>query len=411
MAVEDSLQKIKKTWVTRLTQKLALAERTRQSFAEQLDTFYDRLTRAIETGDPGWLKPVVDDWIASRTESETHKSEVSIQGLLHQFMTVFFETAADVLSPEDALSAFSLALPAFTQALEYASNTEIASNIQQISADLEKAKTAVEKLERNKSDFISIAAHELKTPLTIIEGYSDMLFEHLGQNDVTELTRLYLEGIQNGSKRLQDIVEKMIDVSIIDNDQLTLNFQPFLINQLLKSVYLEFKSSAQERNLILEYKPIDGMEELHYGDEERLQQAIRNVVENAIKFTPDGGSIKLSGRTLAGFIEIQIEDTGIGIALDDQSRIFEKFGHLEASSLHSSSKTRFKGGGPGLGLPIAKGIIEAHGGTIWVESDGNDEVRTPGSTFHLMIPVIKEPPESEIARIFTMDHKETLEHG
>ncbi|MCK4975951.1 MAG: HAMP domain-containing histidine kinase, partial [Anaerolineales bacterium] len=93
-------------------------------------------------------------------------------------------------------------------------------------------------------------------------------------------------------------------------------------------------------------------------------------------------------------------DTGIGINPVDHDIIFEKFGRLGKVSLHSTSKTNFKGGGPGLGLPITKGIIEAHGGTIWVESDGYDEVEFPGTTFHIMLPILKQPPDGSITEMF-----------
>ena len=109
-------------------------------------------------------------------------------------------------------------------------------------------------------------------------------------------------------------------------------------------------------------------------------QALRNVLNNAIKYTPDGGTITIDGRTLPGFIEVTIRDTGIGISAEDQAVIFEKFGQLGNVDLHSSGKTKFKGGGPGLGLPIARGILEAHGGTIWVELQGHDEKTNPGSS-------------------------------
>lgn len=137
-----------------------------------------------------------------------------------------------------------------------------------------------------------------------------------------------------------------------------------------------------------------------FGDNERLYQAFRNLVSNAIKYTPDGGRISVDGRKLPGFIEVTIRDTGIGIDPDDHIRIFEKFGRTGNASLHSSGKTKFKGGGPGLGLSITKGIIEAHGGAIWVESEGYDETNCPGAIFHVLLPLRKEPPDASAAKLF-----------
>jgi signal transduction histidine kinase len=138
-----------------------------------------------------------------------------------------------------------------------------------------------------------------------------------------------------------------------------------------------------------------------FGDPERLMQVFRNILTNAIKFTPDGGLIKISGRKLSGFIEVIVTDTGIGISPDDQQKIFDKFSQLGNISLHSSGKTKYKGGGPGLGLHIAKGIIEAHGGAIWVESAGSDEDTCPGSTFHILLPIKTEPPDDRTAKLFS----------
>jgi signal transduction histidine kinase len=122
---------------------------------------------------------------------------------------------------------------------------------------------------------------------------------------------------------------------------------------------------------------------------------------NAIKYTPDGGKIIIDGRRLPGFLEVTVCDTGIGIDPDDIQVIFEKFVRLGNTALHSSSKTNFKGGGPGLGLRIAKGILESHGGTIWVESPGYDEKECPGSTFHLLIPLRTAPPDAKMAKLFS----------
>jgi signal transduction histidine kinase len=121
---------------------------------------------------------------------------------------------------------------------------------------------------------------------------------------------------------------------------------------------------------------------------------------NAIKYTPDNGTITIDGRLLPGFIEIIIKDSGIGISPEDQTLIFDKFGQLGRTDLHSSGKIKFKGGGPGLGLSITRGIIEGHGGTIWVESTGYDEVKLPGSTFHILLPTRTEPTNPVMVKFF-----------
>jgi signal transduction histidine kinase len=192
----------------------------------------------------------------------------------------------------------------------------------------------------------------------------------------------------------------MIDVSLLDNNLLSLNFQPVWIDRIIRNVGEELAASIADRRQTLKIDAFQGFNEMTFGDPERLFQAFRNLVVNAVKYTPDGGRIEVGGRKLPGFLEITVADNGIGIDPANHTLIFEKFEQLGNVSLHSSGKTKFKGGGPGLGLPITKGLIEAHGGTIWVESEGQDEAACPGSVFHVMVPLHKDPPDDRSARLF-----------
>jgi signal transduction histidine kinase len=257
----------------------------------------------------------------------------------------------------------------------------------------------MERVDKSKSAFISVAAHELKTPITLIEGYASMMDDLLQQGRGTNLESL-LAGMNTGIDRLRTIVDDMIDVSMIDNDLLQLNFQPIQVSQMLSALSLEMEPVLRTRKLVINIREFEGSKEWVYIDATRITQALRNVINNAIKYTPDGGTIAIDGRKLAGFVEVTVADTGIGISAEDQATIFEKFGQLGRVDLHSSGKTKFKGGGPGLGLPIARGILEAHGGSIWVQSDGHDEIRNPGSTFHILIPARAQPPDPGMSQLF-----------
>ena len=258
-------------------------------------------------------------------------------------------------------------------------------------------------LERNNTfsqEIFNTLSHELRTPLTLIEGYASMLREKLSQDEEETPEISLIRGINNGTRRLQEIVDDMIDVSMIDNNLLTLNFQPTWLNRLFQVLENDVKNFVNERNQTLEIKDFSGSREMTFADSERIYQAIRNLVTNAIKYTPDGGEIIVDGQIIEEFIEVSVKDNGIGISKQNQSKIFQKFGRLGEVATHSSGKTKFKGGGPGLGLPITKGIIEAHGGKIWVESDGYDEENCPGSIFIMHIPLRIEPPDDKVAKLF-----------
>jgi signal transduction histidine kinase len=273
------------------------------------------------------------------------------------------------------------------------------TRVAHISNEMEKVQKQMERVDKSKSAFISVAAHELKTPITLIEGYAAMVQDLIRENKGSSVESL-MGGMSTGIARLRGIVDDMIDVSMIDNNLLSLNLLPMQITTMMDALSYEYEKAFLERKLTLVRKDFDGNRQWIYADSVRLAQAFRNLINNAIKYTPDGGTITIDGRTLPGFIEVTVTDTGIGISIENQAVIFEKFGQLGRVELHSSGKTKFKGGGPGLGLPISRGILEAHGGSLWVESPGHDEKTCPGTTFHVLIPVRTESPDPNITKIF-----------
>jgi signal transduction histidine kinase len=399
MHIIGYLKQIRSAWIHEATNRLATDEEIRESFRGALNRFYDALLLTVETGDNQCLNPVLDEWVGSLMKTEMDLTKISVSPIISQILLITYETARKHLDDWSTAELIGAMIPIHAYAFTYSTQIETNFQIRQISEELDSSRESLEQLDKSKSDFISIAAHELKTPLTLIEGYTSMLRDRLGVEKYNQV-EIILQGIDKGTRRLREIVDDMIDVSLIDNDLLALNFQPLWINRLLELVENEFHETIQERQIIFEIKQFTGSHEMTFGDNERLFQAFCNLVSNAIKYTPDGGRITLDGRLLPGFIEITLVDSGIGIAPADQGRIFEKFGRVGDVSLHSSGKTKFKGGGPGLGLPITRGIIEAHGGTIWVESAGYDEVRFPGTTFHVLLPLRTEPPDDKVARLY-----------
>ncbi|GAB4565820.1 MAG: hypothetical protein Fur0017_03590 [Anaerolineales bacterium] len=399
MAVQASLQKLRSIWVERISRELAAGEGVRAGFEEQLQRFYTLLEQTIITGDTAWLDPILYDWGHSPTETNLEQADYHVSFVVDRMISLTIDIAGDHLEDKDALEYLASVIPILAHSLGVVIRYEMETRVAHISKELGMVQEKLQTLDRNKSKFISVAAHELKTPLTLIEGYTSMMADML-QNSEQALMKNYLSGVSNGILRLRDIIDDMIDVSLIDNHLLTLNVQPMWISHLLNLIRNEFKKPISERKQTLNVRDFEGSNLMIYGDSERLYQALSNVVMNAIKYTPDTGTIDIDGRLLPGFIEVTIKDTGIGISPEDQTSIFDKFGQVGRTDLHSSGKTKFKGGGPGLGLSITRGIIEAHGGTIWVESAGYDEVKLPGSTFHILLPTRTEPTNPLMVKFF-----------
>ena len=259
--------------------------------------------------------------------------------------------------------------------------------------DLQRTNRILAQLDRNKLEFIEIAAHELRTPLTVMKGYLNVLRQDEGlTGDSTRLE--VLEGLSRGTERLHEIVNTMLDVTRIDTDKpggVRIAAVPVPLKSVVNDIVRRLLHEARDRQLQIDIEHTPEPLVIN-ADPTLVQKALYQVVVNAIKFTPDGGRILI--RTLPvtlpdgqAAVEISVRDAGIGLDPEHHELIFEKFYQVGAVDLHSSGKTMFKGGGPGLGLAIVRGVARAHGGRVWVESDGHDEVNYPGSTFFLQFPV------------------------
>jgi signal transduction histidine kinase len=268
---------------------------------------------------------------------------------------------------------------------------------------LDQANRHLERLERTKSDFISIASHEIRTPLTLISGSAQMLYDEKALHD-DDYYKTLLEKIQSGSNRLQEIVDSMFDMAKVDARDLQLDPQPVALGSLFRTLAAKLEPALKDRNQTLEIQDLSNLQPIE-ADIESLSKAFRHLLVNAIKYTPDGGLIRVNSKEFKpeedessqASVEIVVEDNGIGISPQYHELIFTKFYQTGELAYHSSGQTKFKGGGPGLGLAIAKGIVEAHRGKIWVESPGHDEETRPGSQFHVVLPVhqrqVVRPPD------------------
>lgn len=277
-------------------------------------------------------------------------------------------------------------------------NARLVDNLMRLNQELRQARRTLEKnnqelqrIDQAKSDFISIASHELRTPLTVIKGYTEMLMD---DPKIEKGQKSMMKGIHDGTLRLHEVMDSMFDIAQIDARSLKPHLQPVDVGQLIHQVCLEHVKTVKEREQILNIK-VSSIP-LVKADAHLLEKLFHHLIRNAIKFTPNNGWITISGKYIPaiinlpnGGVELIVSDTGVGVDPNLREVIFSKFYQPGELGKHSTSKSRFKGGGAGLGLALSKGIVEAHGGRIWVESPGYDEVNFPGSQFHIILPLSK----------------------
>jgi len=288
-----------------------------------------------------------------------------------------------------------------TSRLRDADHTAIA-DLRKKNEELRRAYQNLERLDQAKADFIGVVGHELRTPLTVISGYANMIAAAQAVREDDGLS-LFSDGILAGIDRLETIINSILDVSKIDVAALEVRKVPASIVVLIKEIEAAFQKALDERHLQFR---TEGLSKLPFimADGDLLYKAFYHIIVNAIKYTPDGGWITVSGRVVRNesgqnAIEIVITDSGVGINKEHHELIFDKFYQTGQVMLHSSGVTKFKGGGPGLGLAIAKGAIAAHKGEIWVESQGYDEERLPGSSFYVRLPLTEWREGKELEQI------------
>jgi len=243
--------------------------------------------------------------------------------------------------------------------------------------ELIRANSKLRQLDEAKSEFVSIASHQLRTPLTVIKGYVAMILDkNFGR--VSKTIRKPLEQVFESNERLIRLVENLLNISRIESGRLHFNFEKVHIEKIAASVIEELSTPAKKKGLKLEFtfiKPLPGA----VIDQEKIRQVILNLVDNAIKYTSRGKITVVVSRE-DDYIKVSIADQGMGIRKDDLADLFEKFTRGEGTSLVDTE-------GTGLGLYVAEQMVSAHNGKIWAESEGEGK----GSKFCFVIPITQEP--------------------
>lgn len=281
--------------------------------------------------------------------------------------------------------------------------------------EIKKTNIKLEKLERLKSEFISIVSHELRTPLTAIKNSLEICLSGKA-GEVSAITDKFLNMAKRNVTRLSGIINDLLDLSKVEAGKMDFKFERANINTPVEFIKNTFENVAKEKNIDLVLEKDDNIS-LTYFDSQRIEQVMSNLVSNAIKFTNENGCITITTENITqsqidksklfavenpvfydNYIKISVKDSGIGIAPEDLKKVFDQFQQIE-NSLNR------KNGGTGLGLPIAKQLIESHKGFIWVESELNR-----GTTFSFVIPVLSDKEKfvldlnKEISKARTCNH-------
>jgi signal transduction histidine kinase len=235
---------------------------------------------------------------------------------------------------------------------------ELAAHINSTCDELQQLYESLEEASRHKSQFLANMSHELRTPLNAILGFSELLLDGI-YGDPPDKMRSAIARIQRNGRHLLGLINDVLDLSKIEAGQLRLSLADYSVEDLVSGVYTSIESLAADKNLGLRIAVPPGLPPAR-GDERRLAQALFNLVGNAIKFT-DAGEVRIEVEAKGDSYKFSVQDTGPGIDEADQAKIFQEFQQVD----NSITKTK---GGAGLGLAIAKRIVEMHGGRIWVES-------------------------------------------
>ena len=274
--------------------------------------------------------------------------------------------------------------------------------------ELKATNRKLQKLERLKSEFISIVSHELRTPLTAIKNAMDIILSGKA-GEMTENIEKFVSMGKRNAIRLSGIINDLLDISKIEAGKMDFKFELMHVEPVIEYVKTNLTEVAKEKNLTINY--ISSGEDVEvYADSNRLEQVLTNLVSNAIKFTPEAGEIEISSKVVnarelqydncfeedikklqGNYLQVCVEDHGIGIERKDLNHVFDKFAQIE------NSLSR-KVGGSGLGLPIARQLMESHNGAIWCDSEINK-----GSKFYFVIPIANDKSN------FTMIRKQLVQ--
>jgi GAF domain-containing protein len=260
----------------------------------------------------------------------------------------------------------------------FATQSALAIQNARLFREIEDKSKQIEAANRHKSEFLANMSHELRTPLNAIIGFSEVLGERMF-GELNEKQAEYTEDILSSGRHLLSLINEILDLSKVEAGRMELELAKFDLPLAIENARTFVRERATKHGINLDVTIDERLGEF-VGDERKIKQVLLNLLSNAVKFTPEGGRIGINAKQVDGSVEISVNDTGIGIAPEDQARIFEEFRQVGSDYAHKVE-------GTGLGLTLAKKFVELHGGKIWVDSEVGK-----GSTFSFTLPERSSPP-------------------
>jgi signal transduction histidine kinase len=255
----------------------------------------------------------------------------------------------------------------------FATQSALAIQNARLFREIEEKSKQIEAANRHKSEFLANMSHELRTPLNAIIGFSEVLGERMF-GELNEKQAEYTDDILSSGRHLLSLINEILDLSKVEAGRMELELTTFDLPLAIENARTFVRERATKHGINLDVTVDERLGEF-VGDERKIKQILLNLLSNAVKFTPEGGRIGINAKQVDGSVEISVSDTGIGIAPEDQARIFEEFRQVGTDYAHKTE-------GTGLGLTLAKKFVELHGGKIWVESEVGK-----GSRFIFTLPI------------------------
>jgi signal transduction histidine kinase len=254
----------------------------------------------------------------------------------------------------------------------FATQSALAIQNARLFREIEEKSSQLEVASQHKSEFLANMSHELRTPLNAIIGFSEVLTDRMF-GELNEKQEEYLKDIYASGTHLLSLINDILDLSKIEAGRMELELTEFDLPTAIENALMLVRERAGRRSLTLQTNIDDRLVQIQ-ADERKVRQVVLNLLSNAIKFTPEGGCIDVSAIPKDGCVEVSVSDTGIGIAPEDQEKVFEEFRQVGTAAKKIE--------GTGLGLTLCRKFVELHGGRIWVKSQVGE-----GSTFAFNIPV------------------------